>query len=459
MSKLRFVLRTDHEDKDGLLPVQLIYQIAGQRKYYYIGEKLREKNWDADNQIAIYLDKKAAKKELPNVPFNKLPTAEKINEINSEITALKKEISKIETRFNSNDIVYSPTMVINALKEKEGKKEKREERSNVLYDYMEKYLEDCKETREPGSLTVYRTLKKHLQEFQKQRNINVTFENISYQLFVQFQKFLIRLKKPNGDARLNNITIAKQLSTLKTFLNYARTDGYKVADGYKDFKIKKETLEVIALTNDEFERLYNLDLTNNKKFEQVRDAFCFSCVTGLRYSDLKQLSRDHIKSDEIKLTIQKTKEIHSVPLTPISKAILKKYEKMKDPFPMISNQKMNMYLKGWDDVDEEGNIKKHHPGICELAKIDEPIEIVRFHGAKRVAIVYPKYELVGVHTGRKTFATLSLERGMSISEVMSCTGHRDYKSFSRYVKITEERKKVVMAKAWGSVKETKLKAV
>jgi hypothetical protein len=49
---------------------------------------------------------------------------------------------------------------------------------------------------------------------------------------------------------------------------------------------------------------------------------------------------------------------------------------------------------------------------------------------------------------------------MSAEEVMSITGHKDYKNFKRYVKVTEQRKKVVMSKAWsGVVVENKLKAV
>jgi integrase len=195
-------------------------------------------------------------------------------------------------------------------------------------------------------------------------------------------------------------------------------------------------------------------LSKIKKYEQVRDAFCFACTTGLRYSDLAQLKREHIKEDEIILTVKKTKERLSIPLTPYSRAILDKYRMLRKPLPIISNQKMNYYLKGWDEKNKSGKVIKKHKGICELAGINEPVEIVRYRGAKREANIYPKYELVGVHTGRKTFATLSLEKGMSAEEVMSITGHKDYKSFKRYVKITEQRKKVVMLKAWRGEKKT-----
>jgi integrase len=95
--------------------------------------------------------------------------------------------------------------------------------------------------------------------------------------------------------------------------------------------------------------------------------------------------------------------------------------------------------------------------LCKKAKINEPIEIVRFRGSKRETETLPKHDLIHLHTGRKTFCTLSLEKGMSAEQVMSISGHTDYKSFKRYVDVTEKLKKVVMIKAWGDV--PKLKAV
>jgi integrase len=190
--------------------------------------------------------------------------------------------------------------------------------------------------------------------------------------------------------------------------------------------------------------LYNFDLSENKKLAQVRDIFCFSCATGFRYSDLKQLKREHIKADEIILTIIKTGERLMVPLNPYSIGILSKYRQHHSPLPMISNQKLNDYVKE----------------LCLLAGINEPIEIVRSYGIKREAIIYPKHELISLHCGRKTFVTLSLEKGMSAEQVMACTGHRSYQSFKRYINITGKLKKTAMMKAWGGAKvESKLKAV
>ena len=338
-------------------------------------------------------------------------------------------------------------MVIGKLKENKTITTKKTEATNLVFDFIDKYIEDNKATRESGSLTVYRSMKNHLQAYQQQTNKKVTFDKINYSFFQSFQNFLIgrtKIVAGNEVPMLNNTTISKQLSTIKTFLNYAKVQGITVPDGYRNFKITKDKLEVIALTNEEFETLYYFDLSNNKKLSQVRDIFCFSCTTAFRFSDLKQLKREHIRQDDIKLKVIKTGEILTVPLSPYSRAILAKYEAQQRPLPMISNQKLNDYLKE----------------LCKLAGINEQIEIVRFRGVKREAITYPKYDLLSIHSGRKTFATLSLEKGMSTQQVMAVGGWKDYKSFERYVHVTEKLKIVSMNKAWGGeLRSNKLKAI
>ena len=193
----------------------------------------------------------------------------------------------------------------------------------------------------------------------------------------------------------------------------------------------------------ELENIIELDLSNNKRLEKVRDIFLFACATGLRFSDVQQLKREHLDNEFINLVIKKTKTGLTIPLNTISANILDKYQSLNKPLPAISNQKVNEYIKE----------------VCEMAGINKQIEIVRFHGKKKVTNTYPKFELISFHNARKTFVTLSLEKGMSAEEVMTISGHEDYKSFKRYVNVTEKRKKVVMLKAWGAPKESKLKVV
>ncbi|GEO08861.1 site-specific integrase [Segetibacter aerophilus] len=452
MGTIRYVLRLDKSLKDGTSPVDLIYQVSGQRRYYRTRIKLHPCSWDSGTQKAVYIDKKLAKSFA--IDFYSLPAFSEVEETNIHLNKLSLTIIEIEKRFEMDSVAYSSEMVVEKLNQQQKPATKKEEASNILFDFMQKYIDEHKDIRTRTSISVYKSVKNHLQDYCKSTGKKVTFDNLDYSFFQSFQNFLYQdrtvLREKNGEVEkkiikgLNNTTVAKQLSTIKTFLNYAKQQGVEVSDKYKDFKIKRESLEVIALTNEEFETLFHMDLSGNKRLANVRDVFCFACVTGLRYSDLWQLKREHIKSEEIRLTVKKTKEILTIPLNLYSRAILKKYEGMLKPLPVISNQNMNYALKD----------------LCKLACIDEQIEIVRFRGIKREAITYPKYELVGVHTGRKTFCTLSLEKGMSAEEVMSISGNLDYRSFKRYVKVTEQRKKVVMVKAWGgSHEENQLKAV
>jgi len=444
MSTIRFNLRADKPDKSTKCPLELIYQVSGQRKYYQLKDtKLNPVNWDADNQQAIYVNPTIAKKLLVKIEAKDLKSAillqSEVEKVNDNISNAKRDIKNIETRFELDNEPYTASMVIEALKDNTPNKTRKEEPKELLFDFMDKYIADHTASREAGSLTVYRSVKNHLETYQRETKHKVRFETIDYAFFQRFQNFLIGRtktdKEGNVSPMLNNTTIAKALSTLKTFLGYARKNGIKVNDNYRGFTIKREKLEVIALNETEFLALLNMDLTDNKRLAQVRDIFCFSCASGLRISDMQQLKREHIKRDEINLTVKKTKTELTIPLNGITSKILDRYKGHNKPLPLISSQKLNTYIKE----------------LCKKAEINEPIEIVRFRGSKRETITYPKYELIHLHTGRKTFCTLSLEKGMSAEQVMSISGHTDYASFKRYVNVTQKLKKVVMVKAWGEV--------
>jgi integrase len=444
---LRFVLRTQKNLKTGKAPIYLTYSIHRVRIFNSVDKKsVYPEYWDAKEQRAVYIPQRDAKKLMPHLSANDLLTEIEINEINDSIDNTESTIQAIENKFIHNEVPFSSQMIIVELKAIDAAKPKtkKDEAKGLLFDFMDKYIQDHESTREQGSLTVYKSVKNHLKAYQDKTGHRVTFDTIDYTFFQKLQTFLINRTKTdkagNPSPMLNNTTIAKALSTLKTFLGYARKHGIKVNDSYRDFTIKREKLEVIALDQDEFDSIINLDLSENKRLEKTRDIFVFAISTGLRYSDVAQLKREHISDNIISLVVKKTKTELTIPLNSVSGAILDKYKDLHKPLPMISNQNLNYSIKD----------------LCQLAGIDQQIEIVRFHGKKRLVKTYPKHELIHFHTARKTFVTLSLEKGMSAEEVMTISGHEDYKSFSRYVKVTEKRKKVVMLKAWGEVKNLKI---
>lgn len=434
MSTLRLEIRKDKIDKNSMAPVYLVYQIQGTRKYFPTGVKSYPENWDTTSQEFIYLKKG----ELLKLDVVKL---------NDKLSDLKRTIEKIEERFSINGIIYTPEMVLNELNKTP--ESKPDSSSKELFSFIDKYITDNELLRVKGSLSVYKSLKSHLQGFEQKTKTKVTFDKINYQFFQGFQNYLVGLTKKDNSGKinrlLNNITISKILSTLKTFLNYAKRQGIKVSDEYRSFTIKRETdLEVISLTRNEFETLVNLDLSKKPAWARVCDLFIFSCSTGLRFSDLQQLKHEHIKGDNIELKAIKTGHKTVIPLNPFSRKILKKYVNEMRPLPTISNQKAN----------------EHLAKICDWAGINEPIEIVRKYGAIREAKKYPKYDLVRMHCGRKTFATLSLEAGMTVEQTMKIGAWTDFKSFQRYMNLSPESSKDAMDKTWGKkIFLSKLKAV
>ena len=117
-----------------------------------------------------------------------------------------------------------------------------------------------------------------------------------------------------------------------------------------------------------------------------------------------------------------------------SRAILKKYENVHfeddKVLPVISNQKMNDYIKE----------------IAELAGIDEQIHETHFVGSKRVETVSPKYSLLGTHAGRRTFICYALSVGIPVQIVMRWTGHANYKSMLPYIAVQDSIKASAMNK-------------
>ncbi|PZX60197.1 site-specific recombinase XerD [Algoriphagus ratkowskyi] len=436
---LRFELRKEVLSSEGKSPISAIVSVKGKRKRLSTDQVVYPWNWDneAKPRKAIYLNDRELKKlGIERKAFPPLMESE-VKSINTELDKIELKLTELDDQFRGNKITFSVEMLVESYLKSKTEVTKKEEPKGVVFDFIERYIEDHKNTRVQGSLGVYKSLRKHLKNYESAKRENkVRFEKIDYQFMQGFRSFLVdwqEVTKKGTVRTLNNITIAKQISTLKTFLGYAQKHGIEVNQNYKGFNLKKDDLEVIALTEREFQSLLDLDLSDNKRLDQVRDVFCFSCASGLRYSDLKNLRWENVKGMELNIRVQKTTKLLTVPLTPQAYDILVKYKDMLIPLPVISNQKMNDYLKE----------------LAKLAEINEPTEIIRFRGNNKIVKIFQKWELISVHAGRKSFATLSLEKGVPAETVMSTTGHTSYASFQRYVKVTEERKRNEMAKAWG----------
>ncbi|MDR7130340.1 integrase [Algoriphagus sp. 4150] len=435
MAKLtiRFEIRTDKLNQGGKAPISCMVSISQQRKRIATELSTHPANWDKSNQKAIY----RSKKEFFKISGSNMPSAflmeSDIDRINGLLEKIRSRLNFIEDGFRISDKPYTAEDILSKYQESQpstGTKaiEKPKYVIQTVTNFIDTYIERNKASRAKRSLGVYSQLKKHLEDFEAWSNIKVTFDRIGLSLFEEFQNYLIEHK-----TSLNNITIAKQLSTLKTLLGYARKHGFEINQSYRDFTIKRQKLEVITLSEGEYRTLKAADLKGVSRHEKARDIFIFLCATSMRFSDYDQFKREHIKGSTIQLTMKKGSKPWEIPLNPDSLSILDKYRELAEPLPKISNPKLSKYIKE----------------VCQVAGIDESIEIVRYKGAEPIRNVYPKHQLVSAHTGRKTFCTLSLERGASVETVMKWSGHESYASFKRYVNLSRVHSISEMERVWG----------
>ena len=273
----------------------------------------------------------------------------------------------------------------------------------------------------------FNAMENHLKKFRD----DLTFDYFDENGLLAYVEFL-RLKED-----MKNSTIGKQVSFLKWFLRWCYHRGYHENRAFETFKpkLKSTQKKVIFLTRKELTMLVKCKIPEDKKYlDRVRDVFLFCCYTGLRYSDVSNLRKSDVKGDHIEITTIKTTDSLVIELNKYSKAILEKYkdadfENFK-VLPVVSNQKMNDYL--------------HE--LCKMAKINEPIRQTYYKGNERIDKVQPKYELVGTHTGRRTFICNALSLGIPAQVVMKWTGHSDYKAMKPYIDIADDIKAKAMKK-------------
>lgn len=407
--------RTDKPLKSGASAVHLVYSIAGKRQFINTGVTVFPEQY-RDGEIMALAPSIGRKKY--GLKIYEIPGREDAKRDNETILQVINTIKRITDRFRLDGVRYTSEMVKAEYDEiRYPEKTKKEDRS--FYNFINDYIISNTGSANEASLKVYRNLLRRIGDYNK----DVTFDNVDYTFFEGFARYL------SDKCNLQNISVAKQISTAKKFLNLAIKKGIQVNTTFTAFTAKKDTdLEVIALTQIEFDKLWELDLSENQRLDAIRDVFLFSCSTGMRYSDLAQLRHHQIKTDFILQTVAKTKQQLQIPLNKYSRAILEKYKNLPQPLPVISNQKSNDALHD----------------LCELAEINDMVEIVRYKGSQRISEAFPKHQLITMHTGRKSFCTLSLEKGMSAEEVMKISGHKDYKSFKRYVNVTSQQSKKAM---------------
>lgn len=215
-------------------------------------------------------------------------------------------------------------------------------------------------------------------------------------------------------------TTVKYISLLKTIIIQCINNGWLTQDPFANFDMSLNEVDAVFLTKEELELIANKEI-ENERLCTIKDIFIFCCLTSLAYIDVKQLKRSEVMIGiDGKLWIdkkrQKSKVPTRIPLLPLTKQILEKYNEdprcVKDDMllPVCSNSKYNEYLK-------------EIAAICGISKN------------------------LTTHTARHTFGTtVTLSNGVPLESVKQMMGHKRIEQTEHYAKVLPTKVSADMGK-------------
>ena len=234
--------------------------------------------------------------------------------------------------------------------------------------------------------------------------------DVDFHFLVRWDEWMKRTPYNEHGDKLQEISVNKHHSRLKAVLFEAVKQGVLDINPYVNFKLRFPQKNREYLTQEEINRMIELDLSMHPTADNVRDIFLFSCYTGLRYQDAMNLTIDNIMNVSGDLYIRvdqlKTGERIEIPLLKPAQAIIEKHSWSNNRMiynkvlPKLSNQKVNEYLKF---IGELALIKKH----------------------------------LTHHVARHTFATtILLDNGVPLETVSYLLGHNSVRTTQVYAKIS-----------------------
>jgi len=260
-----------------------------------------------------------------------------------------------------------------------------------------------------GTYERYCTALNHTKEFIefKYKVSDFPIKQVNHEFITEFEYYLKSTRKCSHN------TATKYLTNLKKVMRICLGNDWIDKDPFINYRFRINEIEREFLFDYELQAIADKEFVS-ARLNQVRDIFLFSCFTGLAYADAKKLSAKHILigidgGKWIKINRTKTDTRSSIPLLPTAEAIIERYS--NDPkcvasdilLPVLSNQKMNSYLKEIADV-------------CGISKN------------------------ITFHLARHTFATtVTLSNNVPIESVSKMLGHRSIKTTQHYAKVLDRK--------------------
>jgi integrase len=399
--RARYYLINKLVDSEGTAPIYINIHHRSHRLRYYIGERIKPEDWSPERQRAksSYIGH-ASLNDLLDVLAEEPRTIER----GARIAGIDCTVEYLMEQLSYNKV-------------------KSEDFIGVVDEFIRE--ESLRNSWTSGTIKKWRFFRDNLAKFKKRYPLE--FNTIND----QFAKAFVIAMANQG---WGNVIIKDHISMTIQFVRWARKKGFHISTFYKDIDVKIPTQKpennLVYLTYEEIFRVKQLTFNvNETRLEKARDVFLFSCLTGLRYSDLKKLRRSSIKYNYLIIIAQDTGETIRVPLVDLARTILEKYKDSGDinPVPVVSQQKYNEYLKV----------------IGKRAKLNEQVTQIHYSGHERIEAIVPKWQLLTTHMGRRTFLRSAVFLDIPLEAVCRITGYRS-EAVKAFYDIPESKKQTEM---------------
>ena len=382
---LLFYIRRDKTNKRGEAPVFMRLTINGERADASIKRFIEPHAWNSAKGKAN--EKSRGGKDL-----------------NLYLDAISANILRIQRDLELDKKEVSAQIILNRYLGKE------QSDRHTLMEVFRAHNEKCRAlsgiSLAPATVIRYETTLRLTEEFLQKnyKKEDCYLDEVTNQFIEDFEFFL------KTDRRCCHNTTTKYLLNFKKIIRIALAKGWMKKDPFAQVHFHFEPVEREFLEKQELKAMLNKEITITR-LAQVRDIFCFCCLTGLAFTDVQQLKPEHLVADIhgkiwIRKARQKTKNMCNIPLLDEAQKIIDRYR--DHPYcqthgvllPVCSNQKMNSYLKELAD-------------ICGIPKN------------------------LSTHCARHTFATLTLASGATIDNVAKMLGHANVNMTRRYAKVLD----------------------
>ena len=378
-----FYLRSNYVNKEGKTPVMLRIYLNNERlSIGSTGIAVQQSQWDSE------------KERLKGRTTEALST-------NLELDNIQSGLQTIFKKLEMTDAISLERIKSEYL----GKKEEVETMMTLFDKHNKDIAKQVGISVSAATFQKYNVCKRHFTTFlqDKYKRSDIRLSELTYIIIHDFDIYLRTVVGQNPN------TATKTMKIFKTITILGRKLGVLNHDPFANYHFHLELVDRGFLTDEEILKIVNKKLTI-PRLSLVRDIFIFSCFTGLSYIDVANLTPEHLVSMDDKQWImtkrQKTNVESNILLLDIPKQIIAKYNnntyREGKLFPVLSNQKMNAYLK-------------------EIADICGIVKNLTFHMA------------------RHTFATMSLSKGVPMESVSKMLGHTNIKTTQIYARITNKK--------------------